>query len=370
MSIKVLVDFDILGNHHTNPKQFNENVETLKKISSIYTVDLFISSKDINLFNSLKINEHINLYVEENFENKESFIIEISKKYEWVLYFKNTTQSVECNHNIIYSPIDLRGNISKFKNISFTEHAKYKKYYHDFSNYYMYTLANDTPKEGDFLIKTFKKYLNKDTGKVLDCCCGVGRHAYIMAQNGFEVTGIDFSEDQIENAKKIHSHTNVNYKVMDARNFDLETKDYDMSYCMWTTYNYLSLDSDLKKFIYQNYIHQKKDSILILDSKNIPRLDPHRLYHRYTEKDNFNMEILINKYVSNNIQNSQYFLFINDNGIHKFFFDDEFVRFYTINELKNIISDYYEIVGIYGDFDMNEYIEESSNRFIVVLQRL
>ena len=136
------------------------------------------------------------------------------------------------------------------------------------------------------------------------------------------------------------------------------------------TYNYLSLDSDLKKFIYQNYIHQKKDSILILDSKNIPKLDPHRLYHRYTEKDNFNMEILINKYVSNNIQNSQYFLFINDNGIHKFFFDDEFVRFYTINELKNIISEYYEIVDIYGDFDMNEYIEESSNRFIVVLRRL
>ena len=109
---------------------------------------------------------------------------------------------------------------------------------------------------------------------------------------------------------------------------------------------------------------------MVLDSKNIPRLEPHRLYNRFTEKANFKMEIMIIKYVYNNIQNSQYFLFINDSGEKKFFFDDEFVRFYTIEELNKIIDGYYEIIDVYGDFDMNEYDEKTSNRFITILRRI
>lgn len=365
MNIKVLIDFDIF----VETKKDNKNVKFLKKIVEMYSCDLFVAKKDLPLFNSLSL-YNVNLFIEEELENKDLFISEVSKKYDWILYFKKNIFKVECTENIVYTPIDLRGDLKQFDNISFTEHAKNKKYYHDFSNYYMYTLANDTEKEAKFLISIFKKYLNKDSGKVLDCCCGVGRHSYILAQNSFEVTGVDFSEDQISNAKRIHAHPSIDYKNMDVRNLCLADKDYDMSCCMWTTYNYLSLDSDLKKFIYSNYCHQKKGGILVLDSKNIPRLEPHRLYNRYTEKANFKMEIMINKYVYNNIQNSQYFLFINDSGEKKFFFDDEFVRFYTIEELNKIIDGYYEIIDVYGDFDMNEYDEKTSNRFITILRRI
>ena len=124
---------------------------------------------------------------------------------------------------------------------------------------------------------------------------------------------------------------------------------------MWTTYNYLSQKKDFKKFILSNYNHQNKGDILVLDSKNIPRLEPHRLYNRVTEDKNFIMEILINKYVTDNIQNSQYLLFINDNKKKKFFLDEELVRFYAIEELNSLMKGYYELVDIYGDFDMNKY---------------
>ena len=158
---------------------------------------------------------------------------------------------------------------------------------------------------------------------------------------------------------------------MDVRDLKLKDKDkdYDMSCCMWTTYNYLSMDIDLKKFIKSVYNHQKEGGILVLDSKNISRLEHHRLYNRYNEKDNLKMKIMVNKYVQNNIQNSQYFLFINDEGKKKFFFDDEFIKFYTVDELNNIVAGYQEIIDIYGDFDMNGYKEKTSNRFITVLKK-
>lgn len=94
---------------------------------------------------------------------------------------------------------------------------------------------------------------------------------------------------------------NVDYKVMDVRNIDLPDKEYDMSICMWTTYNYLSLDNDFLDFIKSNYNHQKEKGILILDSKNIPKLEERRVYRRNSIiKDKMTMELIINKYGINN----------------------------------------------------------------------
>lgn len=158
---------------------------------------------------------------------------------------------------------------------------------------------------------------------------------------------------------------------MDVRNINLPNKNYDMSICMWTTYNYLSQESDFVSFIKSNYNHQHKDSILVLDAKNIPKLEKRRVYRRNNSvKNEMEMELIVNKYVINNIQNSQYLYFIKENGVKKFFFDDEYVRFYYLNEISRLVRDYYKVVNVYGDFDFSEYDEQKSNRFIVVLKRL
>ena len=62
MNIKVIIDFEIIGNYK---KEFYENMEILKKISQIYQTDLFISSNDIKIFKSLNVN-NINIYLKEN----------------------------------------------------------------------------------------------------------------------------------------------------------------------------------------------------------------------------------------------------------------------------------------------------------------
>ena len=96
-----------------------------------------------------------------------------------------------------------------------------------------------------------------------------------------------------------------------------------MSICMWTTYNYLSLNEDFMKFIKSNYNHQNKDAILVLDSKNIPKLEKRRVYKRNSSIDDMSMELIVNKFIINNIQNSQYFYFIKENNKKRFLFDEE-----------------------------------------------
>ncbi len=368
MNIKVLVDYEVIDDYKNDKVSFDRNIDLLKKISSLHDVYLFATSKFLESPVHFELKDIFKEIITDSFD-RNSYVNEVKTQCDWILYFKMGVTTDSQNDNIVYCPIKFIIDTTSFKNVSFTELARNKKYYHDFSNYYMYTLGNDTEKEAEFLSKVFKKNVKKESGNLVDLWCGVGRHAYLLAKNGYRVTGIDFSQDQIENARKIHNHELVDYAVMDVRNITLP-KRYDMSYCMWTTYNYLSQEEDLKKFIISNYNHQNKGDILVLDSKNIPRLDSHRLYNRIREDGNFKMEILINKYVTDNIQNSQYLLFINDNKEKKFFLDEELVRFYTIDELNRLMKGYYELVDIYGDFDMNKYDEKTSNRFITMFRRL
>ena len=355
-------------------EKIDKNIEFAEKLSHWYEIDIISMArkdrllKDIEKFNLNHIFE--NVYGKEQVLNREEYLQKLSKKYDWVVFFNHEYKDIIEKENIVYIPIDFQGNLSEYKNISFTEHAKNKLLYNDLSKYYMQAIVNDTNIETNFIKKLFNKYLNKNTGKILDCCCGVGRHDYLLGKDGFEVTGIDISSKQIETAKKIHNNKNVEYEVMDVRNINLEEKDYDMSICMWTTYNYLSLDKDFEKFIKSNYNHQKTGSILILDSKNIPKLEKRRVYKRNSYIDNvMNMELIVNKFIIGNIQNSQYFYFIKESNEKKFLFDQEFVRFYKLSEIKKLTENYYEVIDIYGDFDMEEYRENESNRFIVILKR-
>ena len=56
-------------------------------------------------------------------------------------------------------------------------------------------------------------------------------------------------------------------------------------------------------------------------------------------------------------------------GKKEFYMDEEFVRFYYLNEIDEIVNKYFDIIDVYGDFDMSKYNKEKSRRFIVVLQR-
>lgn len=360
--------------YRTHLTKIDKNIEFAEKLSEFYDIDLLSLSrksrlmKDIDKFDLKDI--FTNIYSKEDITTKDEFLKDLSKKYDWVVFFNHENNSIIELDNIIYMPIDFQGNLDEFKNKSFTEHAKDKLLYNELSKYYMQAIVNDTNKETDFIKKVYRDNISGTPGTVLDCCCGVGRHDYLLSNSGYKVTGIDISQNQIDTANKNNKTGNVNYQVMDVRDINLPYKDYDMSICMWTTYNYLSLDKDFIKFIRSNYNHQKEGGILILDAKNIPRLESRRVYKRNDNfEDKMQLELIVNKFVINNIQNSQYFYFIKENGIKKFYMDEEFVRFYNLEEIKKLTKDYYDVIKVYGDFDFSNYDVKSSNRFIVVLKR-
>lgn len=196
-----------LYRNYLNP--INENIDFAKKLSGFYKINILSLSKKSRLLSDMQkfgIMDIFDTIISKDdiskYNSKDEYLNSISSKYDWILYFNHEQDTIIQNGNIIYLPINLQGDLSKFRNISFTEHAKNKLLYNDLSKYYMYAIANDTSLETNFLSEIYKKHGLPENGKILDCCCGVGRHDYLLANAGYQVTGIDISEEQITNAKK------------------------------------------------------------------------------------------------------------------------------------------------------------------------
>lgn len=65
--------------------------------------------------------------------------------------------------------------------------------------------------------------------KILDIGCGTGRHSIELAKRGYNVTGIDLSETQLERAKELAARIGVqaDFIKKDARELDY-TEDFDL----------------------------------------------------------------------------------------------------------------------------------------------
>jgi tellurite methyltransferase len=67
-------------------------------------------------------------------------------------------------------------------------------------------------------------------GKALVLAMGEGRNAVYLAQNGFDVTGVDISDVAIEKCKKLAAErgTTVNAVVSDLTSYDMGKAQYDL----------------------------------------------------------------------------------------------------------------------------------------------
>lgn len=247
---------------------------------------------------------------------------------------------------------------------NFDEHAQKKLLYHALSSEYMTAIAGDTEAEVRFLLHV----AGKTPHNVLDLCCGVGRHAAGLAAHGCHVTGVDASAEQISTANALHPSPRLRFLQMDVRRLALPQRAFDLAICMWTTYNYFSVERDLRAFLGAVARHQPAGALFVLDAKNLPALPPRRIYHRTRRHGTEELELLVHKRVMAGIQNSQYFYFFGGSR-HAFCFDEEFVRFYDPGTLSALAGDWYELAATYGDFDASAYEPAHSRRFLAVLRR-
>ena len=70
---------------------------------------------------------------------------------------------------------------------------------------------------------------SKDKIKILDVCTGTGTQAFAFAKKGYEVMGIDLSEEMLRVANKKNKYENVRFVVADATKMPFENDYFDFA---------------------------------------------------------------------------------------------------------------------------------------------
>ncbi len=103
-----------------------------------------------------------------------------------------------------------------------------KQWYEEFFENYAETYDKESFTRGTLgEVDFIEKEINYDkTMRILDIGCGTGRHAIELAKRGYQVTGIDLSESQLnkalEKAKK--ENLTINFLRADARHLDFNNE--------------------------------------------------------------------------------------------------------------------------------------------------
>ncbi len=106
----------------------------------------------------------------------------------------------------------------------------------------------------------------KPKAKVLDLCCGVGRHSIGFARRGFKVTGVDLTAHYLKEARQRAKKAKLNIKFIkdDMRRFR-KRNTYDVVINLFGSFGYFENQRDDFKVAKNVYNSLKKNGSFIIE---------------------------------------------------------------------------------------------------------
>ena len=139
----------------------------------------------------------------------------------------------------------------------------------DYLRVYGHTLQQDrTDLETQFAIHALNVQPNQ---RVLDLCCGQGRHSIALAKTGVDVTGVDLSEEMLAIAASEADKAGVtlNLRRADMRQLPIDFENrFDAIINMFSSFGYLESESDDQQVLHQAAKVLKPGGRLMMDLLN------------------------------------------------------------------------------------------------------
>lgn len=139
--------------------------------------------------------------------------------------------------------------------------------YNFFSYYYDKLTQNvNYQKRAQYFQKVIEKYLGEEKCILLDLACGTGSLSEEFAKMGYDVIGVDYSEEMLNIAldKKFDSGLNIQYLCQDMRNIDMFGT-VKVTVCALDSINHLSSLEDIKKVFEKVSLFTEPGGIFIFD---------------------------------------------------------------------------------------------------------
>jgi len=207
--------------------------------------------------------------------------------------------------------------------------------------------------------------LSKDS-KIIDLACGKGRHSVFLQQLGYEVLGVDLSEESIEHNKQFETSADetpkLTFEVHDMRNElypNVSSEKVNAVFNLFTSFGYFDDDEDDRKVFSSVKNVLQNDGIFVLDFLNEKFVKNTLVEETTVTKDG--IDFLIKKRIEENHVIKDIFFEDKEESFHYF----EKVKLHTLEEIKNIAESFgFEAVKIWGNYQLEDFERETSPRCI------
>lgn len=102
--------------------------------------------------------------------------------------------------------------------------------------------------------------------KILDLCCGTGRHTVYLAGQGFQVSALDISSEGVDITRKNAEELglrNIDYYVSDRKNTPFSDNYFEGIVCLWS--NGLGMRAEMVADVQEMYRILQPGGLLITD---------------------------------------------------------------------------------------------------------
>ncbi|WKK77470.2 class I SAM-dependent methyltransferase [Marivirga salinae] len=232
------------------------------------------------------------------------------------------------------------------------------------SPYYHILYKNRDDKEAKFFLTNLLNHLKiPKEAKLLDVACGSGRHSIFLNKKGFEVEGIDLSERNIALAK-VHDNEKLQFHIHDMRK-SLKENYFDYAFNLFTSFGFFKSEEENQKCISSISDSLKNGGVFTLDF-----LNPYRVIHNLVKEEVKTIDG-IEFHLKRHFDGENIIKEIKFNADGKEYeFEERVKAVRRLSFLEFFRNANFMLLQTFGDYELNEYEPESSERMIFIVKKL
>ena len=243
------------------------------------------------------------------------------------------------------------------------DHPWFKDWFN--SPYYHQLYFKRDEKEAAAFIDKLINDLHPAPGALmLDVACGRGRHSIHLAAKGFDVTGIDLSEDSIKEALK-HETENLHFYQHDMR-LPFWINYFDYAFNFFTSFGYFRTEREHYNAIRTISQSLNCKGVFVVDYLNTHFAEDH-LVHK-SEKDIDGVHYHLTKWFDETHFYKK--IMIEDEALKEPIEFIEKIAKFSVGDFNDMLSYYgLQVQQVFGDYQLNAYDINKSPRLVMVAKK-
>lgn len=231
------------------------------------------------------------------------------------------------------------------------------------TSFYHVLYKNRDFKEARLFMANLVAFLGlKQYDRILDMACGRGRHSLFLNSLGFDVVGLDLSQNSIEHANEFSNET-LRFVQRDMRT-PLNLK-YDAIFNLFTSFGYFENDDEdiqVLRNIKNGLIGD--NSVAVIDFLNVEKAVRNLVKTEVVLRDNITFNI------SKSFEKGFIIKKIEVITKEKTFEYFERIKYLDLNKINQYLSKVgLKLKHTFGDYDLQEFDHENSNRLILIISK-